>query len=407
MFDDKLIVAGLEIGTSKVCVVVGEAAPGSPLNVLGAGTVPSRGVLKGEIVNPGAAGEDIRRAVAEAESVADAEIGSVFLAVTGAHVHSFNHHGMLQIAAPAHVIGEEDVEQVITSANAVNVPADHTVIHTVRQHFHVDNHDGVVSPVGMAGSRLELDMHVIHGRSHRLQNRIRLVRGLQMEVEAVVFSGRASALAVLTSDQCQQGALLVDLGAGVTEYALYLGGVPRHSGVLPVGGDHLTNDIALGLKVTPHRAEQLRRDHGRVGPAPIPDGGPITLPSEIGFVARTVSVGALNRILHARLMEMLQLIRQDLARAGVLGAFQGSVYLTGGVAQTAGLSALAEHVFQLPATVASSQAAGGVKDILDRPEYSTAVGLVEYGMRHMATGGRGNRLAELFRGWKRRIFSTT
>ncbi len=405
MFDDKFIVAGLEIGTSKVCAVVAEAVPGEPLNILGAGCVPSRGVSKGEIVNTTAAEEDIRRAVAEAEKMSDAEIGSVFLAVTGAHIASFNNRGILPTSAPNHVIDEDDVESVVAHASAVNVPADHAVIHTVRQHFHVDQHPGVVSPVGLLGSRLEVDVHVIHGRSNRVQNSIRLVRGLQLDVEAAIFSGRASALAVLNAEQCQQGALLVDLGAGVTEYALYLGGVPRHSGVLPVGGDHVTNDIAIGLKVTLHRAEQLKKEHGRAVPA-ADDGGVITLPSEVGFASKTISLSALHLIMHARIDEVLQLIRQDLARAGVLGAFHGRVFLTGGGARTSGLVELAEQTFQLPAAVATNHTASGLREILDHPEYSTAIGLIEYGGRQLAAQGQHNRLFDWFRGLKKKMGAT-
>ena len=262
MFDDSNIIVGLEIGTSKICVVVGEFAPDGALNIIGLGQARSRGVRKGEIINPQQVEEDLRAAVFEAEQMADVEIRSVYLGVSGGHVRGFNNRGMHTIVSAEREITEDDVQDVIKNAKAINLPAENTVIHAVRQHFFVEGQAGVTNPVGMLGTQLEVDMHVIHGNAIRLQNAIRLVRGTQLEVDEIVFNGIASSLAMLSPDQKELGTLVFDIGGGTTEYVVYSDGAIRHTGVLAVGGDHVSNDLAYGLKVPLSRAEKLKLEHG-------------------------------------------------------------------------------------------------------------------------------------------------
>src|SRR5207249_635918 len=247
MFEPSSIIVGLEIGTSKVCAVVGELSEEGALNIVGLGQARSRGVRKREIADAPAAEEDVRHAIVEAEQMADVEIRSVYLGVTGGHVRGFNNRGVHPVVSADREISEDDVQDVIKNAKAINLPAENHVVHAIRQHFLVDGQDGIIDPVGMLGARVEVDLHVLHGKFNRLQNPIRVVRGLQLEVEAIVFNGLASSLALLTNEQKEMGALVIDLGGGTTEYVVYSGGIIKHAGVLAVGGDHVSNDLAYGL----------------------------------------------------------------------------------------------------------------------------------------------------------------
>src|SRR5512138_185055 len=262
MFEPSPIIVGLEIGTSKVCAVVGELNAENTLNIVGLGQARSRGVRKGEIADTPKAEEDVRAAIVEAEQMADVEIRSVYLGVTGGHVRGFNNRGVHPVVSADREISEADVQDVIKNAKTINLPAQNHVIHAIRQHFLVDGQDGITNPVGMLGSRVEVDVHVVHGNLNRLQNAIRTVKGLQLDVDDIVFNGLASSLALLTNEQKELGSLVIDIGGGTTEYVVYSGGIVKHTGVLAVGGDHVSNDLAYGLKVPLGRAEQLKIEHG-------------------------------------------------------------------------------------------------------------------------------------------------
>src|SRR4051812_12125103 len=263
MFDSSSIIVGLEVGTSKICAVVGEMNPDSSgLNIVGLGQAKSRGVRKGEICDAPAVEEDIRNAIVEAEQMADVEIRSVYLGVTGGHVRGFNNRGVHPVVSADREISEDDVQDVIKNAKTINLPAGNHVVHAIRQHFLVDGQDGIANPVGMLGSRVEVDVHVVHGNLNRLQNAIRTVKGLQLEVDDIVFSGLAASLSLLTSEQKELGSLVIDIGGGTTEFVVYGNGIIKHTGVLAVGGDHISNDLAYGLKVPLSRAEQLKINHG-------------------------------------------------------------------------------------------------------------------------------------------------
>src|SRR5216110_1808904 len=221
MFDPSSVIVGLEVGTSKVCAMVGEVNDAGALSVIGVGQSRSRGVRKGEIVDAGLASEDIRNAVVEAEQMADVEIRSVYLGVSGGHLRGFNNRGVHPVVSADREITDEDVQDVIKNAKAINLPAENHVVHVIRQHFRLDGQDGVQNPIGMLGARLEVDVHVVHGNFNRLQNPIRAVKSLQLEVEDIVFSGLASSLALLNNHQKEMGSLVIDLGSGATEYIVY------------------------------------------------------------------------------------------------------------------------------------------------------------------------------------------
>jgi len=391
MFDESNIIVGLEIGTSKICVVVGEQGADGALNIVGLGQSRSRGVRKGEIVNPEQVEEDLRAAIFEAEQMADVEIRSVYLGVSGGHVRGFNNRGTHIVVSAEREISPDDVDDVIKNAKAINLPAENTVIHAVRQHFFVDGQDGVTNPVGMLGARLEVEMHVIHGHANRLQNAIRLVRGTQLEVDEIVFNGIATSLALLTNDQKELGAIVIDIGGGTTEFVVYSDGAIRHTGVLAVGGDHVSNDLAYGLKVPLSRAEKLKLEHGSALVTEAAKGQNISITNDLGLELKRINVEHLQRIMSLRIEEIFRLIAADLERAGLTEYLRAGVFLCGGGSRVPGIVQLAENVFQMNVTPGHAGGISGLTTALDQPEFCAAIGLVKYGsLKNRKRGGRNS-----------------
>lgn len=378
MFDPSSIIVGLEIGTSKVCAVVGELS-GEALNVVGLGQARSRGVRKGEIADAPMAEEDVRHAIVEAEQMADVEIRSVYLGVSGGHFRGFNNRGVHPVVSSDREISEDDVQDVIKNAKTINLPAQNHVIHAIRQHFLVDGQDGITNPVGMLGARVEVDVHVVHGNLNRLQNAIRAVKGLQLDVDDIVFNGLAASLALLTNEQKELGSLVIDIGGGTTEYVVYMNGIIKHTGVLAVGGDHVSNDLAYGLKVPLSRAEQLKIDHGSALLDDECKGKTVALTNELGLTTKSVNLEHLRRIMSLRLEEIFQLIAADLEQAEAANYLRAGVFLCGGGARIPQIAKLAEQVLQMPVTIGKTNSISGLKSALDQPEFATAIGLVKFG----------------------------
>lgn len=379
MFRPSQTIVGLELGTSKICAVVGEVSSEGALNIIGIGQSRSRGVRKGEVTDPQQAEEDIRHAIAEAEQTADVEIRSVYLGVTGGHIRGFVNRGFHPVVADDREVTPEDVESVVKNAKAINLPTENTVIHSIRQHFVVDGQDAIQNPVGMVGARLEVDLHVIHGSFNRLQNPIRVVKGLQLDVESIVFNGLGSALSLLTTEQKELGALVIDLGAGTTEFAVYADGVIKHAGVLAVGGDHVTNDLAYGLKVSQSRAEALKREHGAAIIDGVAEDETIQLTSDHGLPMKVINRTNLLRIMSMRLEEIFELIAEDLDGLGLLNYLRAGVFIAGGGANIRGMRELGERTFRLPVTIGRACAVAGLPSQLQQPEFVTAIGLVKFG----------------------------
>ena len=400
MFDSSDIIVGLEIGTSKICAVAAETNDKGVLNVIGIGQAKSRGVRKGEIIDVAAAEDDVRSAIAEAEQMANVEIRSVFLGVTGAHIRGLTNRGNHPIVSADREISEEDVQDAIKNAKAVNLPHDHTALHSIRQHFHVDGQDGIVNPVGMLGARLEVDLHVIHGNTNRLRNPVRVVRGLQLEVEDIVFNGLASALALLSNEQKELGALVIDMGAGTTEYIVYTNGTVKHSGVLAVGGDHVSNDIGYGLKLPLGRAEQFKLQHGGALLDKTVRNQVITIPNDLGLPEKNISLENLRLIINARLEEIFEIIEEDLARHDLLDHLRGGIFICGGGARVPAIEKLATEIFGLPAHVGRACSLNGLKSALDQPEFTTAIGLARFGsfqQKRKSSGGLLGSITEIFK----------
>ncbi len=379
MFDSSSIIVGLEIGTSKICVVAGEINPAGALNIIVVGQARTPGVRKGEIADATLAEEDVRNAIVEAEQMANVEIRSVYLGVTGNHVRGFNNHGVHPVVSADREITAEDVQDVIKNAKAINLPVDHTVVHAIRQHFHVDGQSGILNPVGMYGARVEVDVHVVHGHVDRLKNPIAVVKGLQLDVDEIVFTGLASALALLSNEQKELGSLVIDLGGGTTNYAVYSEGIIKHTGVLAVGGDHVSNDLAYGLKVPLGRAEQLKLEHGSALLDASVKGQTLSSPGALGLPAKIVNLEHLRRIMSLRLEETFELIESELSHLGLLDRLRAGVFLCGGGARIPGLRELAGTVFELPAFLGKTNSISGLKSALDQPEFATAIGLVKFG----------------------------
>jgi cell division protein FtsA len=377
MAKDQIIV-GLEVGTSKTCAVVGEVVDGGNIVILGVGQAESAGVRKGEIVDLEAAVQSIHQALTSAEENAGVEIHNVYAAVSGGHLRCFNNRGSVVITNDEREITGQEVSTVLQNAKAVNIPVENVVVHAIRQHFYVDGHNGVQNPVGMIASKLEADVHIIHGVKTRLQNTIKAIKAVPLDVANIAVSGLASALAVLTTEHQQQGALVIDMGGGTADFIAYRDGTVQHSGVVAVGGDHVTNDIAIGLRVPMPRAEQLKIEHGSVI---VPEQDEmIAIKREVGLPDLEISKRQLCHIMYLRVAETLSIIRGEMQKQDLLDYLGAGVFITGGCAHLRGLEQLAGEIFGLPVHIGHSRLVNGPTSAIESPEYSTAIGLVRYAL---------------------------
>ncbi len=371
------LMIGIEIGTSKICVVVGESRPDGTVKILGVGQTPSRGVRKGEIVDFETAMKCVHEAVVDAEQKSDVMIRSVYASVAGSHIESFNNRGCVALPEERDEIDEQDIEDVKVSAREVSIPAPNAFLHSIIQHYHVDGQDGVLNPVGMLGQKLEADFHIIHGVRTRIQNTIRCVKELPLEVEDVVFSALASAQVVLTQHQKNLGALVIDIGGGTTSI-LYVDGAVKQSGVLAIGGDHITNDISMGLRIPMARAEKLKTEEGGCTLGNCLPGETIVLKDDSGFAGKEIERETLNTIIHLRLRETFELLKRTLEEESFINYIGAGIFITGGCSLLNGVEHLAGEVFEMPAHVAHAQTMSGLTSAFENPQFSTAIGLIKY-----------------------------
>jgi cell division protein FtsA len=372
------LMVGLEIGTSKICVVVGEGRPDGTIKILGVGEAPSRGVRKGEIVDFETAMKCVHEAIVDAEQKSDVMIRSVYVGVTGAHIQSFNNRGCVVLPEERDEIDEQDIDDVKINAREVSIPAPNAFLHSIIQHYHVDGQDGVLNPLGMLGNRLEADFHIIHGVRTRIQNAIRCVRELPLDVEDVVFNPLASAQVVLTQNQKNLGALVIDMGGGTTDFILYIDGAVKQSGSLAVGGDHITNDISMGLRIPMTRSEKLKLEEGSCTLGNCLPGETVLLKDDSGFAGKEIERETLNTIIHLRLRETLELLKRQLDDEGFINYIGEGIFITGGCSHLSGIAHLAEEIFELPARVAHAQSMSGLTSAFENPQFSTAIGLIKY-----------------------------
>ena len=353
-------------------MVVGESKPEGPIKILGVGQAPSCGIRKGEIVDFENVHKCVREAIADAEDKSDVTIKSVFAGVTGSHIQSFNNRGCVNLPEDREEIDETDCEDVAISARDVNIPQQNAFLHTILQHYYVDGQDGVLNPVSMLGRMLEADFHIIHGVGNRIRNTVRCVKELGIEVEDVVFNGYAAAQAILSQQQKDLGALVIDIGGGTTDYVVYVDGAVKQSGVLAIGGDHITNDVSMGLRIPMAKSERLKIEEGDATLGNALPGETIFLKDETGFAGRDVERETLNTIIHFRLRETFELLKR---------AMDSEPYLP-----------------MLGAIVARSKATSGLIAAAENPQFSTAIGLLRYGQAAYANRPQKDGLFDKLKG---------
>lgn len=369
---------GLEVGTSKVCVVVGEVRGDGAIKILGVGQHPSAGVRKGEIVDFESVQTCLHEALNKAEDRSAVMVKNVYLAVTGAHIESLNNRGCIRIADDQEEISSDDLEEVKEIAREVNLPDTNAFVHSIVRHYYVDGQEKVLNPVGMLGQKLEADYHIIHGVKNRIQNAIRCVREIPIEVEDIVFSPIAAAQVVLNREAKQQGAILLDIGGGTTDYLMYVDGAIAASGSLGLGGDHVTNDLSIVLKIPLARAEKLKVEYGNLTDEVTANEGIIDLQADSHFAGAKVEKKLINDVIRARMTETFQLVHERLQETGGLERAGKGIYLTGGTALLKGVGEVAEEVFGLPVQKSNPASMSGPVAIFENPQYATPVGLIRY-----------------------------
>ena len=366
--------------------MIAESRSGGGIDVIGVGTAPSRGLRKGVVVNIDTTVEAIKHAVAEAEQMAGVEVSRVYAGVAGGHIRGVNSRGVVAVSGKHREVDGADVARAVDAARAINMPSDREVIHVLPQTFVVDDQDCVREPIGMSGVRLEVEVHIVTGAATSVQNVIRSVNRAGLAVQEVVLEPLASAEAVLFEDERELGVLLVDIGGGTTDVALIREGAIWHTLVLPLGGDHITNDIAIGLRTPAIDAEQLKKRHGAALTSIVPAEETVDVPSVGGRKPRQLSRQVLAGIVQPRVEEIFQLVARDLSRAGFQDAATAGIVVTGGTSLLEGLPDLAERVLGQPVRRGVPSDVGGLADVVKSPIHATGVGLALYGARRHAPG---------------------
>jgi cell division protein FtsA len=382
---DRDVIVGLDIGTSKVLALVGEITADGAIEVIGMGSQPSRGLKKGVVVNIESTVQSIQRAVEEAELMADCEINAVYAGIAGSHVRSLNSHGVVAIR-------DGDVEHVIDAAKAVAIPADQRILHVLPQEFLIDGQEGIRDPIGMSGVRLEAKVHIVTGADSAAQNIIKCVQRCGLVVEDVVLEQLASSYAVLTEDEKELGVCLVDVGGGTTDIAVFSGGAIRHTAVIPIAGDQVTNDIAVSMRTPTQYAEEIKIRYAcALSQLANPDES-IEVPSVGDRPSRRLARQTLAEVVEPRYEELFNLIREELRRSGFEEMVAAGIVLTGGSARMEGAIELAEEIFHVPVRLGLPGHVRGLSDVVRNPIYSTGVGLLLYARENAAPASRSAAL---------------
>jgi len=373
------IVVGLDIGTTKICAVVGEVTD-KDINIIGIGTHPSIGLRKGVVVNIESTVDSIKKAVEEAELMAGCEISSVYAGIAGGHITGFNSRGIVGIKGPE--VTQQDIERVIDAARAVAIPMDREVIHVLPQEYIVDEQAGIQNPIGMAGVRLEAKIHIVTGAVTSAHNIVKCANRSGLDVCDIVLEALASGEAVLTDEEKELGAVLLDLGGGTTDLAVFSGKNIKHTFVLALGGNNLTNDIAVGLRAPLPEAEKIKIKYGSCVAKNIGSDEMIEVPGMGGRTPRKLSRQILGEILEPRMEEIFTLIKREIYRAEMENQIPSGIVLTGGSALLNDVTEIAESVFNLPTRLGKPMGIGGLVDVVNNPMYATGVGLVIYGAKN-------------------------
>jgi cell division protein FtsA len=433
------VIVGLDIGTAKCCAVVGQVNKDNQINIIGVGVSPSKGLMKGVVTNIEQTAQSIASAVEKAERQANLKVGSAYVGVSGSHISSINSRGVVAVNQVDRDISHEDVSRAIDSARAVAIPAQREVLHVIPRTFVIDGQDGVRDPVGMSGYRLEVETHIVTGAVSSLNNLFKAVQRIGLEVDELVLEQLASSEAVLSEAEKRLGVMLVDIGSGTTSIAIYIDGTIWHTAVLPIGGDHITNDIAIVLRTPVDTAERLKIKYGdasvigslkgyygdyygekgsRVRPKPeekaddTPDELLEVESFEIGST-QTVSRKLLNEIINARCRQMVEMVQGEIKKSGYDGMIPAGMVLTGGTAGLQGITDAAAHTLRMPVRIGVPRGLSGLSDSLGAPAYSSPVGLVLWGLKKSngedfldtrRSGGsnpKGGAITKSFKGWLR------
>lgn len=378
MQGDGELIVGLDIGTTKICAVVGEINPDG-IDIVGIGTHASVGLRKGVVVNIEATVDSIKRAIEEAELMAGCEITSVYAGIAGGHIKGFNSHGI--VAVKGNEVTQKDIDRVIDAARAVAIPPDREVIHVLPQEFIVDEQDGIQEPLGMSGVRLEARIHIVTGAVTSAHNLIKCANSAGLDVCDIVLQSLASGEGVLNKEERDLGAALIDFGGGTTDLAIFKGKSIKHTSVLALGGNNLTNDISVGLRTPMGEAEKIKIKYGTCLPSHIGKDETIEVAGVGGRKPRTLSRQILAEILEPRVEEIFNLINREVCRAGMEDVITSGVVVTGGSSLLEGVVDIAESVFDLPTRIGRPMGIRGLVDVVNNPMYATAVGLVLYGAR--------------------------
>ncbi|MBW6484539.1 MAG: cell division protein FtsA [Syntrophobacterales bacterium] len=397
------VIVGLDIGTTKTCVVVAELRE-TGIEIMGVGSHPSEGLRKGVVVNIESTVESIKGAVEEAERSAGCEISSVYVGIAGAHIHGQNSLGIVPVKGRE--VRNEDVERAIEAARAIAIPLDRQILHTIPQYYLVDEQDGIIDPVGMAGVRLEAKAHIVTGAVTSIQNVIKSINRVGLEVKELVLEQLAASEAVLSNDEKALGVALIDIGGGTTDIAVFSEGSIKHTAVLPVGGQYVTSDISTGLRTPIAAAEKIKIEYGCAYMPLIAKDEMIEVPSVGGREPRDVSRQILGRIIEPRMDEILVMAQKEISRSGCEDILAAGIVLTGGGSILEGITELAEQIFNMPVRRGLPLGIGGLTDIVNSPQYATGVGLVLYASRNIARqnlirmeGNYMNRLYRRLRQW--------
>ncbi len=376
---DKNLIVALDIGTSKIAALVGEVGADNQIEVIGFGTHPSRGLKRGVVVNIESTVQSIQRAVEEAELMAGCDIHSAYTGIAGSHIRSLNSHGI--VAIRDREVNQSDVDRVIDAAKAVAIPADQRILHILPQEFIIDNQEGVREPVGMSGVRLEAKVHIVTGAVSAAQNITKCIRRCGLQVGDIVLEQLASSHSVLTEDEKELGVCMVDIGGGTTDIAIFTEGAIRHTAVIPIAGDHVTNDVAVALRTPTQFAEQIKINHASVIVGDMDPNETIQVPSMAKRPPKQIQKKALAQVVTARYQELCELILAELRRSGFEDLIAAGIVLTGGASRVPGFIELAENIFHMPVRLGLPQYVNGLVDVRENPIYATGIGLLLHGLQ--------------------------
>lgn len=379
--EDKNLIVGLDIGTSKIVAIVAELQPEGTVKVIGLGQHISRGLKKGVVINIESTMQSIQRALEEAELMADCKINNVYTGIAGSHIKSLNSHGMVKIKDAE--VSQMDVDRVIETARAIALPADQQILHILTQEFIIDGQEDVREPLGMSGMKLEVKVHIVTGAVAAAQNIVKCIKRCGIEVSDLILQPLASSLAVLTEDEKELGVCLVDIGGGTTDIAVFKQGAIRHTAVVPIAGDQMTNDVAVAFRTPTQSAEDIKIKHGcalrqLADPREI-----VEVPGVDGREPRQLSVQTLAEVLEPRVVELYEMVLNELRRSGMEDMIASGIVITGGSAMMRGMVELGEEIFHMPVRMGLPRYVGGLSEVVSNPRYATGVGLVLMGKQQL------------------------